>query len=300
MQRSLHIIRHKLVYHRVQFGPQYFLTYMFSNYLYKFIIVILSVTLMTQHYWLSYQRKHVISLQEKLILIWMLLFVGGRSGILSSSLLSSVLCISLKRNLQDHPSLVMDSIPIVEVETLSALGFHFDHRLTWAAMIDKMVSCSRQRLGCLCRILDYLDSNTYNLLIRPIMEYGNVAIMGASATQLGRLDVVQNAATSLCQTSFVPLQCCRHAAAVGLLLKLLDCHFRGLLQTFCPNSSTSNLTSWRSSRLAIFTQSYQLADTIVYNSLDILLWGVSLEYGGMKFQYASIRMVILLDGKLYS
>ena len=149
---------------------------------------------------------------------------------------SSALCILLKRNLRDHPSLVMDGIPIVEVETLSVLGFRFDRRLTWAAMIDKMVSRSRQHLGCLSRILDYLDSNTYNLLIRPIMEYGNVAIMGASATQLGRLDVAQNGATSLCQTSFVPLQCCRHAAAVGLLLKLLDCHCCGLLQTYCPNS----------------------------------------------------------------
>ena len=79
---------------------------------------------------------------------------------------SSALCNSLKRHLQDHPSLVMDGIPIVEVETLSVLGFHFDLRLTWAAVIDKMVSRSRQRLGCLSRILDYLDSNTYNLLIR--------------------------------------------------------------------------------------------------------------------------------------
>ena len=80
----------------------------------------------------------------------------------------------------------MDGIPTVEVETLSVLGFSFDHRLAWTAMIDKMVSCIRQRLGCLCRILDYLDSNTlqlaYKAFIRPIMEYGNVAIMGASAT----------------------------------------------------------------------------------------------------------------------
>ena len=96
-----------------------------------------------------------------------------------------------------------------------------------------------------------------------------MAIMGASTTQLGRLDTVQNAATSLCRTSFVSLQCRRHAAAVGLLLKLLDCHCRGLLQTFCPNFSTSNFTLRRSSRLATSTQPYQLADTIVYNSLDI-------------------------------
>ena len=87
--------------------------------------------------------------------------------------------------------------------------------------------------------------------------------------QISRLDAVQSAATSLYQTSFIPLQCGRHAAAVGLLLKLLDCHCRGLLQTFCPNFSTSSLTLWRSLRLAISTQLYQLADTIVYNSLDI-------------------------------
>ena len=51
---------------------------------------------------------------------------------------SNTLCISLKRDLQDHPSLVMDGIPIKEAETLSMLGFHFDRCLTWAAMIDKL------------------------------------------------------------------------------------------------------------------------------------------------------------------
>ena len=99
---------------------------------------------------------------------------------------SSTLCISLKQDLQDHSSLVMDGISIKEAETLSVLGFHFDRHFTWAAMIDKMVSCNRQCLGCLHRILDYLDSNTlqlaYKAFIRSMMEYGNVAIMGASAT----------------------------------------------------------------------------------------------------------------------
>ena len=101
------------------------------------------------------------------------------------------------------------------------------------------------------------------------MEYSNVAIMGASATQLSKLDAVQNVATGLCRGSFVPLQCCHHAAVVGLLLKVLDCCCRKLLQTFCPTVSNSNLTLHRSSRLAISTQPYLLANTIVYNSLDI-------------------------------
>jgi len=81
-----------------------------------------------------------------------------------------------KRDLQDYPSLVMDDIPIERTVILSVLGFYFDHRLIWATMIDKMVSRSRQRLGCLYRIL---DSNTFQLaykaFISAIMEYGNVA-----------------------------------------------------------------------------------------------------------------------------
>ena len=101
------------------------------------------------------------------------------------------------------------------------------------------------------------------------MEYGNVAIMGVSASQLSRLDTIQNAATKLCHISFVSLQHRRHAAAVGVLLKLLDGHCLELLQTFCHNFSTSHLTLCRSSRLATSTQPHMLADIVVYTSLDI-------------------------------
>jgi len=142
------------------------------------------------------------------------------------------------------------------------------------------------------------------------MEYGNVAIMGASATQLNRLDTIQNAATKLCHTFFVPLQYRRHAAAVGLLLKLLDYHCRELLQTFCPNFSTSNLTLRRSSRLAISTQPYLLADTVVYNSLDIFrrsflgsitwIWQnevpICLRQDGHSFGYVKTFSMLYVDG----
>ena len=46
-------------------------------------------------------------------------------------------------------------------------GFHFDCRLTWAAVIEKAS-------GMFYRSLDYLDSNplqlAYKAFIRPIME----------------------------------------------------------------------------------------------------------------------------------
>ena len=96
--------------------------------------------------------------------------------------------------------------------------------------------------------------------------------------------------------------CRHHAAAVGLLLKLLDCHCHELLHTFYLKFSTLSLKLHRSSRLAIFTQPHQLADTIVYNSLYIFrkaFWDLSLGYGRIKLQYVCIRMVTLLDGRLY-
>ena len=79
---------------------------------------------------------------------------------------TSAVCISLKQDLEDHPSLVMDGIPVKEVETLCVLGFHFDCCLTWTAIIDTMVSRSRQRLGC----LGLLGLPTpYNLLTRLLL-----------------------------------------------------------------------------------------------------------------------------------
>ena len=84
-------------------------------------------------------------------------------------------------------------------------------------MIDKMVSRSRQHLKCLRKILNYLNVYTsqlaYKAFIRPIMKYGNVAII--------RIDLMlfRMLPPSLCQTSFVSLRCSRHAAAVGLLLE---------------------------------------------------------------------------------
>ena len=88
-------------------------------------------------------------------------------------------------------------------------------------MIGTMVLHSRQRLGCLRRILDYLDLNTlqlaYKVFIRPMMEYGNVAIMGASTTQLGGLDTIQ----------MPPQNCVIHLLfllSVVVMLLQLDCY----------------------------------------------------------------------------
>ena len=62
---------------------------------------------------------------------------------------SNALCVSLKRDVKEHPPLFMNGVPIKESKVLSILGFHFDSHLTWDYMIDFAVRRCRQRLGCL-------------------------------------------------------------------------------------------------------------------------------------------------------
>ena len=93
-------------------------------------------------------------------------------------------------------------------------------------VIDSSVRHCRQRLGCLRRVSQYLGSGglilAYQAFVRPVAEYGNVLMMGASPTQLSRLDRMQHLAEQLCSTQFTPLEKRCHAAAIGLLCKLLD------------------------------------------------------------------------------
>ena len=129
--------------------------------------------------------------------------------------------VSLKRDVEEHPPLSMNNVLIRESKVLSILGFHFDSHFTWSYMIDSTIQRCRQRLGCLRRVSQYLGSEglilAYQALVHQVAEYGNVLMMGASATQLSRLDRMQHLAEQLCSTQFTPLEKHRHAAAIGLL-----------------------------------------------------------------------------------
>ena len=84
---------------------------------------------------------------------------------------------------------------IDEVDNLKILGFHFDPRGFIVA---------------------------YKSFVRPVCEYGSVAIMGASATHLSKLDFIQKMAERFSGCKFPSLHFRCEASAVGLLCKLLD------------------------------------------------------------------------------
>ena len=79
-------------------------------------------------------------------------------------------------------------------------------------------------MGCLRRISEFLGTEgltlAYRAFVRPVAEYGGILMIGASDTQLSRLNHMQHFAEQLCSSHFTPLQRHRHAVAIGLLCKL--------------------------------------------------------------------------------
>ena len=100
-------------------------------------------------------------------------------------------------------------------------------------MIDQWF---RQRLGAVYRIREYLGQSgltiAFKSFVRPICEYGNIIFMGASATHLHKLDLIQKMAERLYGITFLSQASRCKASSIGLLCKLLDLRCQGPLQNF--------------------------------------------------------------------
>ena len=133
-------------------------------------------------------------------------------------------------------------------------------------MVDSM---SRQKMGALYRARDFLGPRgfivVYKSFVRPVYEYGSVAIMGASATHLSKLDSIQKMAERFCGCEFPSLHSHCKASAVGLLHKLLDNWGQGPLQHFCSVIATPPTHSLRSLNCDPLLSS----SPVWYTSLDL-------------------------------
>ena len=98
------------------------------------------------------------------------------------------------------------------------------------------------------------------------MYGGGVLMMGASATQLSKLDRMQHFAEQLCSTQLILLERHRYAAAIGLLCKLLDGICCEHLQRFYPSFQSSISLAWRSQCLNI-SRPFLLVSSITTTSL---------------------------------
>jgi len=149
------------------------------------------------------------------------------------------LCVSLKKDLDKHSPLFVDSLSIAEVDVLKILGIYFDRKLTWSSMNDQLAACSCQRLGAVFRARHHLGQSGFTIAFKsfvcPICEYSNVVLWEPQPPIYVNWILFRNRLRSCVVPSFhlwhlvATLVC-----SIGLLCKLQDLLCRDPLQSFCP------------------------------------------------------------------
>ncbi len=78
----------------------------------------------------------------------------------------------------DHPPLVFNNIPVINVDQHKHLGIILDTKLSFSANIMATISKARKGIGMLSFLSNYLSTNTlnnlYKLYVRPHLDYGDV------------------------------------------------------------------------------------------------------------------------------
>lgn len=146
--------------------------------------------------------------------------------------------ISQKHTPLSPAGIVFDGYELPAKSAIKIVGFTVDSKLRWGLMIDRLAKKARSRIEALARIRAYLDSNSmrlmYSSFIRPIMEYGCVAWMGAAPSHLSKLDMVQQSAQRLGNFEIESLESRRNAAALSFSLKMMAGKCKDILNSFTP------------------------------------------------------------------
>lgn len=95
--------------------------------------------------------------------------------------------------------------PIKLEKTAKFLGVVFDSKLTWNAHINYIVEKCKRRLNLMRAVSGYTWGASkrtlmtiYRTLIRPVLEYGDIAFSTANKTPLAKLTSIQTEALRLC------------------------------------------------------------------------------------------------------
>jgi hypothetical protein len=184
-----------------------------------------------------------------------------------------MMVVSQKRTPFDPSGIVMDGVAVELVSEMKLVGFTFDSKMRWGAMVDRVASKARTRLAALRRLSGLLDARNlrtmYMMFVRSTMEYGNVLYMGAADSHLAKLDRIQASAERMCGFKMESLSSRRDAAAFSLAVKMLSDKGRGVLNDFTPQlyhiPESTNSTRTRSSSLT----GLQVQSQITTKSLDV-------------------------------
>lgn len=115
--------------------------------------------------------------------------------------------ISLRqRNPHPNPVLLLNNIPLQQVQQERYLGMILTTNMSWKEHIHNLTSKATKKLGILFNMKDKLSrtakSKYYISFIRPLLEYGGVVFDNCTAHESNSLELVQRRAAILCTGAF--------------------------------------------------------------------------------------------------
>ena len=113
----------------------------------------------------------------------------------------------------------MNGIPIKFEKEVKFLGLIFDHKLTWDAHINYIVTKCKTRLNLMRSVSGthwgaskQTQLTIYRALIRSVIDYACSAYDSASVTAKAKLEVIQSTALRICCGA---MKCTPNAAVQG-------------------------------------------------------------------------------------
>jgi hypothetical protein len=114
--------------------------------------------------------------------------------------------ISTKRARINHPIMMLNGVPIQELETHCHLGVDIESKFTWQTHIQRVAKKATKCVGLMRRVCRDLPratlENLYTTMVWPILEYGNLLVDGSPLVHTCHLDRVQREAALVCTGAY--------------------------------------------------------------------------------------------------
>jgi len=192
------------------------------------------------------------------------------------------------KRVPENLELLLDGCAIKPQAVVKLLDFNLDHHFTWSDQIDKVVKKCSGLIGALVRASPYLSREllrmAYVALVRSHLDYCSALLLSASATHLGKLDVVQrkaarailhapkdaHSAPLLEMLSLETLSERRYKHSLSLIQNILlgNCH--PALSDFFAVQPDDSMVAPSKSKLQLGNKRFRITGVNVYNKFQNL------------------------------
>jgi hypothetical protein len=118
------------------------------------------------------------------------------------NIIKTIFMLITKKRLQLNPRILMNNIPLKQVDEERYLGLILNSKMTWNSHVNHLTSKASRQIGLLHKLKTKLPRSAltkyYTTFIRPVLEYGSVVFDNCTIHESHLIEQVQRRAAVLC------------------------------------------------------------------------------------------------------